>query len=386
VSAAAPVIRDTVGGLPGFDRVFGPNSTLRRGARRAERFLLGRDAVRGVVPSARDYVADELGEPERFVPLIDSESFEGSPGRTVGTEDPLVATGWWHEDWPAWRVFLPGGRVAGKQPLVLTHDRRALRESAADETQLRINPAMEAGLGRAESVPGRLLVLTGPWSWNWYHWLLDVMPRAALLPIAEDPAARVLTPAKLTRAQEETLDLVGVPRERRHPYAGGHVVAEELVFPSMVAPTGNPARWALRWLRERLAPLPERHDRRLYVSRADASMRRVVNEPELFAVLGDRGFERLLPGDLSLSEQLRAFAEAEVVLGPHGSGLANLCASTRTKVIELQREGEFRPCYFAQSTAEGLAYWYLVCPPAGRTDLRVEVPELERTLDAAGIV
>ena len=115
-------------------------------------------------------------------------------------------------------------------------------------------------------------------------------------------------------------------------------------------------------------------------------MRRVVNESELVAALAERGFETLLPGELGLAEQLRAFAEAEVVLGPHGSGLANLCASASAKVIELQREGEFRPCYFAQSNAQGLEYWYLVCRPAGRADLRVEISEIERTLDAAGIV
>jgi capsular polysaccharide biosynthesis protein len=339
-----------------------------------------------VVASAREYVVDELGEPERFTPLVAPETFDGLPGHTVGREDALVADGWRHEDWAAWQVFIPRGRVVGKQPLVLTHDRRALRESAADETQLLTHHAMDAGLNRAQRASGRLLVLTGPWSWNWYHWLLEVIPPAALLPISEDAEAKILTPAKLTRAQEETLALVGVPQERRHPYAGRHVVADELVFPSLIAPTGNPPRWALRWLRHRLAPEPKRHDRRLYISRADASMRRVANEAELVALLAERGFETVLPSELGLMEQLRAFAEAEVVLGPHGSGLANLCASSTATVIELQRESDFRPCYFAQANAQGLEYWYLVCQVAGRGDLRVEVSDIERTLDAAGIV
>jgi capsular polysaccharide biosynthesis protein len=176
-----------------------------------------------------------------------------------------------------------------------------------------------------------------------------------------------------------------VPEERRHAYRGRHLVADELVFPSLIAPTGNPPRWALRWLRERLAPEPKRHDRRIYVSRADASMRRVVNEAELVALLDKRGFETLLPGEFGLMDQLRAFAEAEVVLGPHGAGLANLCASSRATVIELQREGDFRACYFAQANAQGLEYWYLLCRPAGRWNLRVEISEMERTLDAAGI-
>jgi capsular polysaccharide biosynthesis protein len=379
------VIRDAVGRLPGLARVLEPSSPVRRGAWRAQRLLLRREGLAGVVPSARVYVADELGEPERFISLVAPQAFKGSPGRTVGPEDALVAEGWWHEDWPAWRVSIPGGRVAGKQPLVLTADRRALRESAADESQLLTHPAMDAGLSPARRASGRLLLLTGPWSWNWYHWLLDVLPRAALLPISQDADAGILTPAKLTRAQEETLALVGVPEERRTPYGGRQLVADELVFPSLIAPTGNPPRWALRWLRERLAPEPERHDRRIYVSRADASARRVVNEPELIALLGERGFETLLPGEFGLVDQLRAFAEAAVVLGPHGAGLANLCASSMATVIELQREDDFRASYFAQANAQGLEYWYLLCRPAGRWNLRVEISEVERTLDAAGI-
>ena len=380
------MIRDAVGRLPGFARVFGQSSALRRRAWRAQRLLLRRDRLAGVLPSAQQYVVEELGKPERFIPMVAPDVFEGSPGRTIGRADPLVSHGWRQEDWPAWRVSIPGGHVVGKQPLVLTRDRRALRESAADETQLLTHPAMDAGLSSAQRASGRLLLLTGPWSWNWYHWLLDVLPRAALLPSWEDADARVLTPAKLTRTQEETLSLVGVPEERRYPYLGGHVVAEELVFPSLIAPTGNPPRWALRWLRDRLVPEPKRHDRRLYVSRADAPTRRVGNESELVAVLAERGFETLLPGELRLTEQMRAFAEAEVVLGPHGSGLANLCASTGAKVIELQRDDEFRPCYFAQANAQGLEYWYLLCRPAGGGNLRVEISEIEGTLDAAGIV
>ena len=379
------MIRDAVGRLPGFARVLEPSSPVRRHVWRAQRLLLRREGLAGVVPSARDYVADELGEPERFVPLVASQAFNGSPGRTVGGEEALVAEGWRHEDWPAWRVSIPGGRVVGKQPLVLTDDRRALRESAADQTQLLIHPAMDAGLRRAQRTPGRLLLLTGPWSWNWYHWLLDVLPRAALLPISEDADVRVLTPAKLTRAQEETLALVGVHEERRYPYVGRHVVADELVFPSLIAPTGNPPRWALEWLRERLVGEPKRHDRRIYVSRADASMRRVANESDLIPLLAERGFETLLPGELGLQDQLRAFAEAEVVLGPHGAGLANLCASSRATVIELQRRDDFRAAYFAQANAQGLEYWYLLCRPVGRWNLRVEIAEMERTLDAAGI-
>jgi hypothetical protein len=348
----------------------------------AKRLLPGRKRVTGVVASARDYVADELGEAHRFVGVIEAESYTGRAGETVGEEHDLLADVRQRVDVPAWRVSIPGGRVAGSEPLVLTRDCRALLESAFDESHLRANPQMGERLPRARRHDGRLLVLTGPWSGGWFHWVLDLLPRAALLPLDEGDD-QVLVPARLTAAQNESLDRAGVPAERRREHSGEQVVAEELVFPS-ISPTGNPPRWALRWLRERLAPSPRRHDRRVYVSRADADTRRVINEPELEGLLRERGFETLIAGELSLEEQLRAFAEAEIVLGPHGAGLANLFAATDATVIELHRDDEMvRRNYFNQANSQLLDYWYLLCPPAGEADMRVDIGMLERTLDAA---
>src|SRR5262249_50061838 len=36
---------------------------------------------------------------------------------------------------------------------------------------------------------------------------------------------------------------------------------------------------------------------------------------------------------LSMAEQIRAFAEAEVIIGPHGSGLANIVFCQKGKVV-----------------------------------------------------
>jgi capsular polysaccharide biosynthesis protein len=337
-----------------------------------------------VITSARDYLAEELGEPERFVEVFDRERFTGRPGQTLGEEHDLLTETRKRIDEPAWRVSIPGGRVVGAEPLVLTNDRRALRECAFDESHLLAHPLIEESLPQAEHLRGRLLILTGPWWNSWFHWVLDLLPRAALLPL-DDGLDEVLVPAQLSRAQEESLALAGVPAQRRRLHLGHQITADELVFPSIPA-TGNPPRWALRWLRERLAPPPRRHDRRLYVSRADASTRRVSNESELKALLHERGFETLIASELGLGEQLQGFAEAEVVLGPHGAGLANLFAATDATVIELHRDDEMvRRCFFNQANSQGLDYWYLLCQPTGRADLHVDLRLLERTLDAARI-
>jgi hypothetical protein len=173
---------------------FGTDSVLRRRARKAQRVVLARQTTTGVVASARDYVSRELSEPERFTPIVDSERFEGRTGRTLGPEAELLAKVWTHIDWDSWRVSIPGGSVVGHQPLVLTHDRRVLAESTFDEEQLLANPLLDSGLPRARHVPGCLLVLVGPWWWGWYHWLLELLPRSALLPLDDHPGPRSSSP------------------------------------------------------------------------------------------------------------------------------------------------------------------------------------------------
>jgi hypothetical protein len=363
----------------------GPGRAVRSGARVLQRLPLSSARVSGTIESLEEYVTDELGEPDRFTLVKEPDLFPGRPGHTLGREDALLAKTWSHDDWPGWRVTLPGGQVAGLDPLVLSGDGRAVAQSTFNASELEAHPLMHGRLPFARRVRGRLLLMIGPWWTGWYHWLLDLLPRAALLPLDEEPDAEVLVPAVLSPAQDESLTLVGVPPARRRPFSGGLVAADELVFPSLVAPTGNPPRWALGWLRERLAPPARRHDRRLYVSREDAAERRVANQGELDRLLEERGFETVLPGDLGAREQLGVFAEAEVVLGPHGAGLSNMCGATDATLVELHRDDMVRPCFFAQANAQGLEYWYMLCEPAGTADLRVDLGLLERTLDAAGI-
>jgi capsular polysaccharide biosynthesis protein len=76
--------------------------------------------------------------------------------------------------------------------------------------------------------------------------------------------------------------------------------------------------------------------KRLYVSRSDASLRRLANERQVEAVLRSRGFTIVVPGALSLVEQIRLFKGAEAVVGPHGAGMTNIgFCRPGTRVLEL---------------------------------------------------
>ncbi len=90
--------------------------------------------------------------------------------------------------------------------------------------------------------------------------------------------------------------------------------------------------------------------------------RRVENEAALLGALGPLGFEMVDPGAMTPSEQVRLFAEAECVVGPHGAGLTNLAfAPPGTAVVELFACDYVNECFWALASAvEGLRYRYLV--------------------------
>jgi capsular polysaccharide biosynthesis protein len=79
--------------------------------------------------------------------------------------------------------------------------------------------------------------------------------------------------------------------------------------------------------------------RRLYVSRRSQHMRVLVNEVALEAALVRRGFQIVRPEGMSVADQIRLFAEADVIVGPTGAGLTNaLFAAPGCRVVEIQPE------------------------------------------------
>jgi capsular polysaccharide biosynthesis protein len=105
-----------------------------------------------------------------------------------------------------------------------------------------------------------------------------------------------------------------------------------------------------------------RPSRRLLVSRRDAATRRVTNEDALLSALAPLGFELIVPGALTFDEQVEAFALAEIVVGPHGAGLANTLFMPRgSAVLELHHVAFRRPWYRRLAETLGLHYRSLAC-------------------------
>ncbi|MEG4798142.1 glycosyltransferase family 61 protein [Microcoleus sp. LAD1_D1] len=107
-------------------------------------------------------------------------------------------------------------------------------------------------------------------------------------------------------------------------------------------------------LKEKVKPY-----RKLYLSRS--GRRQVKNEVQVREVLKEFDFEILEDISRTVDEQIRLFAEAAVVVGPHGAGFTNLLWCQRgTKVLEFFYGGYTPPYFYYICQLLGLEYSRMV--------------------------
>jgi capsular polysaccharide biosynthesis protein len=199
------------------------------------------------------------------------------------------------------------------------------------ETARTINHAagVHPALGFSRPVSGRLpgvsLLLAGPFGQAHYHFLWDLLGKLALWPAPlRRSVDHFLVGVPPSPGITDWLRAAQVPLERVTWLTGGsHLLCEQLIFSSLPCEVNQPRPEVVRALRT-LFPSsgPAEASRWLWISRQGQSQRDLRWEDQILTALPR--FERLDLGALPAREQIRAFAAAGVVAGPHGSGLANL--------------------------------------------------------------
>lgn len=125
----------------------------------------------------------------------------------------------------------------------------------------------------------------------------------------------------------------------------------------------------LEWIQP---PAPTGNNRRLFVNRSSKAGRGFANIDELRPILRRYGFEEIDTGQMSLDEQMQAFADARYVVGLHGAGLTNLLfrrgqplALLEVFPPEIFPPFKAAPHYFWLCAQYGYAYDALRGEPAG---------------------
>lgn len=277
------------------------------------------------------------------------------------------------------------------------HQRRFLRRN------LPLTASFKARISDGDTADGvdlGFLLLTERGA-GFHHWFYEVLPKLKWLEAYEDltdTAPEPIVHSPLRGYQRRSLELMGYPPESYLVHGNGQTFVDRLLLaPHPIRLRGNQLQslpTQLKWVGDRIksnvSTTKRRFGDRIYVSRADADRRRIGNEESVFELLAEMGFERYEPGRLSLEDQVRLFAGADVIVGPHGLAYTNLIYAEDATLVELFPEGGATETYFVASEELGLSYELLECEPVNRKanvrardkDLVVPIDELQEIVES----
>lgn len=386
----------------------GARKKLRRGLRRR----VPRIGVRlGLPPSLFGYRwLERTTVPEYFdrhraadgnrLEVVHDDTVVNNPlPRNITSRRQLPADrGWWgfsFSDVPARRtgatriMTLPDCRVAWYRdpeqdddfhPAILTRDQRGL-----DIREVRFRHQHAEFLRRA-GPPARVERAT----WilervyhNHSHWLTAHLPKILLLQ-ERGGLADVLLPPARTPVMDGSLRRLGIDPDGFRTFDPARPLA---VGELTLVETDRFRPELLQRVQAAFAAAHGDPNRKVFVSRARAGRRKLVNEEELWPRLREAGFERVAMEDLSFDEQVELMGETRILAGPHGAGLTNmLFCPPGAQVIELADLSFPNPNFYALASGLGHHYWVLGGETAGHghplaRDFRVDPARLDSLLE-----
>lgn len=193
---------------------------------------------------------------------------------------------------------------------------------------------------------------TDDWSRNYYHWLIDALPRLiSIAPLCstqwEDRICILPSSMKNCTFAIEALEILGLKYylinedwmiralhlriAARIDYCKMHHV--QLAQQMYLALSSN-------------LKVDATKNEFVYISRKDANCRGISNEDDLVKPLSELGFLVIKASRISFSSQIKLFACAKLIVGMHGAGLANIVFSPQNSVlVELRPSLSTNDCF-----------------------------------------
>ena len=244
------------------------------------------------------------------------------------------------------------------------------------------------GFPRLVDVPGTSTVISCPGYDSHYHWLLQALPRLALVHPYLPEIDNVLVPHDLSQIQRDSLSWLGVPVTKLRAIGPGErYLCANLFVASLPGAEGAISQWALDYLRSRVAP--KRGARTKVYLKRGLRRRRVVNESEVVAACQMRGFEIFDGESMGLSEQAPMLADAALVVGAHGGALSNIVFSREATVVEVFDPNHVVPdCFTHLAKRCGHKYFWTTGGDVHRSpngDFAININHLNSVIDRVGV-
>jgi hypothetical protein len=277
---------------------------------------------------------------------------------------------WW-ESYPVefpkrFVLEIPNGSVYAQHGSIIVNNMYINEFIWAPTKAERIFPlANIINLPQPEFVHGTIAVLAQGGCGNYYHWMLELLPRFAILEESKIHYDYIYTQVRFD-FMKESLTLLGVDLNGVIPAnKDRYIQADRLVVPSVASPFGYATPFAIDFLRTKFIPLAQKtidssnFSKRVFISRNKNSIRRIKNEEEVFKLFEPYGFVKYELENLSILEQVALFYHAEIIVGEHGAGLANIVfCQPETQVVEIF-QARYDAMYWYLSQQVGLRYTFV---------------------------
>lgn len=385
-----------------LQRVQGGPLELYRSAKRAVQRAgqFAREVLRFCLPASSPFglpkgsysdspLQPQAGDPPGRLVLAD----QGAPA--VTERSLMIRCGLHQHQEQPWPIFwrqLPRAHLVGPSLAVLDQNKRVWLESAYGSKRVRADPAYNHFVhGSPTGLAGNWTSLISRWvptasPPNFAHWLLDALPRLALLKDFP-PDTRILVPASSPPFQSETLRWLGLT-DRCRPTAETNLRVENYFFSSPVSMVVCYSPYAVDFLRAnflRFAETAPASPKRFFVRRT-GPIRNVTNEAEVLQFFQTRGWAIVDTATLSMARQIQYFSQAEAICAIHGASLTNcVWCSAGCKVVELLADNYLNGCFEWICGVVKAEHSYRIFPADALLSATIDLKELENSLAALGL-
>lgn len=244
---------------------------------------------------------------------------------------------------------IPHAVVQGMNGLILI-DNKIIDEMVWRACPTAYGPELQASQGEKNKALGKVAVITQPAYGNYFHWTIEVLARLALLE-KENIEYDYLYVPQTSKFMRDSLKMWGISEEKIiAPTSDDFAIqADEIILPSLVSNSNHGWTQFVNYIRPELVEYVKNKllqnaqnseyknfSKKIFISRKDAPFRKLINEDEIFHALEKYGFERYELSKLTVVEQIQLFTQAEIIVSPQGTGLANsIYCNQTTKIIEL---------------------------------------------------
>lgn len=301
----------------------------------------------------------------------EQEGFFYDPNLHAVSDFPELSAVRWTVSPESKLFYISDARILGSEAVVIAPDNRVFREFnhppeyPPDSNWLTHSCFKRRRIPPIRELKGWYATITYPASRFYFHWLLESLPRMRLLRDYIDILDGIIVPNSPLPFHKQSLALLGIPEKKLISVDPNTHFRMEHLFVPRCSSYYNPPSWVHEWYKDAFlgAAISRASPKglKLYVSRFDANVRRVINEKEIAEYLESLGFVIVTLSEIEFSKQAQLFYDADEIVAPHGAGLANLVfCRPGIKVLEILPPKWMPPCYFVLAKSARLNYSYLV--------------------------